>query len=127
LILNERAARLTVAIGNRHAARIVDQDAEKVLLRHCRFEHERRPEETDEEHGQGGDAEADQNDAIAQTIGGRHAAIGQKRHERQRDTGYDDEQDRPREAPAEIALLEHERRVLEEEAEQPFDHGLSLP
>ena len=127
LILHERAARLTVAVGDRHAARVVDQDAEKVLLRHRRLEDQRRPEETDEEHGESGDAQADQDDAIAQTIGGRHAAIRQQRQQRHRDAGDDEEQDRPRQAPAEIALLEHEGRVFEEEAEQPFDHGLSLP
>ena len=127
MLLHERAARLTVAVGDRHAARIVDQHPEKVLLRHRRLENERRPEETDEEHGESGNAEADQNDAIAPAVGGRHAAIREKRQDRHRDTGGDEEQDPPRQGPAEIALLEHEGRVFEKEAEESFDHAFSLP
>jgi hypothetical protein len=49
LLLHERAARLAVAIGDRHAARVVDEDAEEVLLRHRRLEDQRRPEQADQE------------------------------------------------------------------------------
>ena len=48
LLLDERAPRLAVSIRDRHAARIVEQDAEKILLRHRGFENQRRPHETEQ-------------------------------------------------------------------------------
>ena len=42
------AARLAVLIGHLHAARVVEQDADEVLLRHRDLEEQHRPEEAEE-------------------------------------------------------------------------------
>ena len=58
LLLDERAARLAVAIGDRHAARIVDEHAEEILLRDRGLEDQRRPEQAEEQDGERGERAA---------------------------------------------------------------------
>ena len=114
------AARLAVAIRNRHAARIVDQHTEEILLRDRRLEHEHGPEQAEEHDGQRQQPQSDQHDAIAWAIRGRHAAVRQQREEGQHRRARGDQPDHARGAPGEIALLKHERRVLEQEAKRRF-------
>ena len=105
LLLDERAARLAVAVGDRHAARVVDQDAEEVLLRDRRLQDQRRPEQAEEQDRQRREPQADEHDAVARAIGGRNAAIGQQREDGERRHRRDDEQDGAGQTPGEIALL----------------------
>ena len=109
-------------IGDRHAARVVDQHAEKVLLRDRRLENQRGPEQTEEQHRERGEAQADQHHAIARPFGRRHAAIGQQREHRDGRGRRDRQQHRARQAPGEVALLEHEGRILEQEPKELFHH-----
>ena len=51
LLLDELGARLPVAIGNRHAARVVEQDAEEVLLRHRGLQDQRGPKQAEQQNG----------------------------------------------------------------------------
>ena len=74
LLLDEVAARLAVQIGDLHAARVVDQHAEEVLLRDRGVHDQRRPEQAEEDERERGEAQADEDDAIAQpAIGHAHA------------------------------------------------------
>ena len=131
LLLDERAAWLAVAVGDRHAPRVVDQDAEEVLLRHGRLENQRRPEQAEEQDGERGEPQADQDDAIARTIGrprcrdtsGARGPRAPCAAATTRSTGAG-------QPPAEIPLLEHERRVFEEKTEEcipPGAHSTGAP
>ncbi len=58
LALHERGARLAVDISNLHAARVVQQHADEVLLRHRGLDHQQRPEQADQDDGEERDADA---------------------------------------------------------------------
>ena len=122
LLLDERAPRLAVAVRNRHASRVVQQNAEEILLRHRGFEDQRRPEQAKEQHGERREPQADEHDTVARPIGRGHAAISQQREDRGRRSRRDDQQHRAGQAPAEVALLEHEGRVFEQEAKELVQH-----
>ena len=47
-IRRERAARLAVVVGHLHAARVVEQDADEVLLRHRDLEQQHRPQQAEQ-------------------------------------------------------------------------------
>ena len=113
---------LAADVGDRHAARIVDEHAEKILLRHRGLEDQRRPEQAEEQDRERGEAQADEHDTIARAFGRRHAAVGEQREDRDRGRRRDRQQHRARQAPGEIALLEDERRVLEQEAKELVHH-----
>ena len=49
VLLDERAARLAVDVGDLHAARVVDEHAEEVLLRDGRLDDEHGPEQAEED------------------------------------------------------------------------------
>ena len=49
---DEGAARAAVAIGDLQAARIVQQDAEEILLRDGGLENQRRPQQAERDHGE---------------------------------------------------------------------------
>ena len=57
-VLDPVAARLAVAIGDAHAARVVDQHADVVALRHRRRQQQHRPEQADHQHDERGHAQA---------------------------------------------------------------------
>ena len=63
---DELAARLAVLVGDLHAARVVEQDADEVLLRHRDLEQQHRPQQR-EEHDQrtAPTRVAEEHDAIA--------------------------------------------------------------
>ena len=63
--LHERGARLAVDIRDLHAARIVEQHAEKVLLRHRGPHDQQRPEHADQDDGENGEADRRERDALA--------------------------------------------------------------
>ena len=70
---------LAVAVGNPHAARVVDQDADEVLLRHGGAQDQHRPEEAEEQHRQRGEAQADEHEPVAQAAFERDRAVGDDR------------------------------------------------
>ena len=128
LLLHERAARLAVAIGDRHAARVVDEDAEEILLRHRGLEDQRRPEQADQEDADHSQPQRDEHRAIDPLVGRRHAAVGQQREDGDRGRDHDRQQHGPGQTPGEIALLKQQRRILEQKAEEVFQHlALILP
>ena len=65
LLRDERAARLAVVIGHLHAARVVEQDADEVLLRHRDLEQQHRPQQAEQHDQEQTDADAEQHDAVA--------------------------------------------------------------
>ena len=128
LLLHERAARLAVEVRDRHAARVVDQDAEEILLRHRRLEHQRGPEQAEEQDRQRRQPQADQHHAVAR--GDRRPRCPDTSAARGRPAPHrrDDEQDRAGQTPGEIALLKEQGRVFEKEAEEVIQHqALILP
>ena len=54
LLPRERPARLAFQIGDLHDPRIVDQDAQEVLLRHRRLDDQHRPEQAEEHEREDG-------------------------------------------------------------------------
>jgi len=67
--------RLPVHVGDLHAARVVYQHAEEVLLGAGGADHQQRPEEADENNRQDREANGGQRDAIARAAAAR--SIGQ--------------------------------------------------
>ena len=79
LALDEAVSRLAVGIGNRHAPRVVDEDAEEVLLRDGGLEHERRSRKAHEEDGDERDAQSDEQRLLARRVVGRDRTIRDER------------------------------------------------
>ena len=117
-LFHERAARLRAPIGNLHAAGVVDQHRQKVLLGNRRLHHENRAEQAEEQDAERRDAEHRQDDAIAQAAAPGKAAIGHDGDEHRR--GREDRRDvrAGRRREAELSLLENDRPIFEEKAEQ---------
>ena len=117
VVVDERAARAPVDVGNLQASRIVHQDAQEVLLRHGGLQDQLGAEQAEHDHAEDRQAEDDEDDAVA-TAALRDAAIAEQRV-RPGQTGEDNRHHhRPRGTQDEIALLEEQRRVFEEEAKQ---------
>ena len=114
LLLHELGARLPVAIGDRHAARVVDQDAEKILLRDRRLQNQRRAEQAEQQQRHHAEPQRDQHQrGRAWPVAG-DAAVGDQRGERGHGQRREAEGHRARGGKREVALLEDQRRVLEE-------------
>ena len=62
--VDELATRLAVVIGDAHAARVVQQDAEEVLLRHRRAQNQDRPEQAEEHEADQAEAQRDEHHAV---------------------------------------------------------------
>ena len=119
---DELAARLALPIRDLHAARVVHQDAEEILLRDRRLEDQRGPEETEQDDGERGEAQGDEDGAVARR-GAADAAVGDERV-RRHDAGDENRGDhRPRRAEHEVALLEDQRPVFEQESKESFKHS----
>ncbi len=93
LLLDVGAARLAVDVGDAHAARVVEQHADDVLVRHGGAQHEHRPEQAQEQHADEGRPQRGQHPAVSRGQAARRALVGQDRdgdgHHRQpgRDQG----------------------------------------
>ena len=74
---HELASRLVVLIGHAHAARIVQQHAEKILLRHGRAQDEHRSEQAEQHHTDEAQAQRNQHRAIQQAGLARRRAVCQ--------------------------------------------------
>ena len=117
LLLNEVGPRFPVGVGDGHAARIVYQHAEEVLLRHGRSEDQERLEQAEQEHSHQTEAQAHQDETVAIGVAfPRHAPVSDQ--DAGRDDGDRDQPPRHRsgDREPEIALVEDERRILKEEA-----------
>ena len=127
LLLHEFGPGLTFSpIRNGHAARVIHQDAQEVLLRHRRLEDDRRTEQTEEEQGDDAQTQADEQRPIPNAAVGDDAPVGNQGRQRQE---TDDRQPGNRHSSGgegELALLEDEHRILEQELEQP-SHGNAHP
>ena len=65
LLVDEVGARLLVAVRNRHAARVVNQHAEEVLLRDGGAQDQRRAEQAEQEKKEQQQADGDEHRALA--------------------------------------------------------------
>ena len=108
LLLHELAARLAVAVGDEHAARVVDQDAEEVLLRNGRLENQRRPDQTEQQHRDEREPQPDEHAPCRATIlrsqsigksGGRRPRSPRPRAGRAASAGTHPARSRPAERP----------------------------
>ena len=82
LIGHERAPRLAaVVIGHLHAARVVDQDADEILLRHRDLEEQHRSQQREKHDKEETDADSEQHGAIAARERG-HLPVGPQRVQR---------------------------------------------
>jgi hypothetical protein len=79
---HELAARLAVLIGHPHAARVVQQHAEEILLRHGGAQDEHRPEQAEEHDGDEAEPQRDQDGAIEQAGVARRPAVRENRDKR---------------------------------------------
>ena len=127
LLAQELRARLVVEVGDLHAARVVEQHGDDVLLRDGGLDDQRRPEETEDDERQRGHAQRGQDDPVARAAVRADAAVG--------DDGadHDDRGDARgherggRDVEAEVALLEDDGPIGEERLEESFEHRLSPP
>ena len=122
---HELVARRLVAIGDLHAARVVDEDAEEVLLRHHRRQHEHRPEQAERQHAQRGDADDGQDGAVRRLAVPAHREIRAQREVGRAGGGAERKQADPGRPERELALLEDQRAVLEQELEEWLEHDPS--
>ena len=119
---HEVAARLTVAVGDGHASRVVEENAQKVLLRHRRLEDERRSKEAENENGEGGEPQRDQDGPVSNSPVAGYPPISEQRGSGEGRGGYDGQRHRSRHGEREVALLENQGRKLEQEPEQRVEH-----
>jgi hypothetical protein len=122
LVGHELAARFPLAIGDPHAARVVYQDGDEILLRDGGAQDQDRPKQAEDRDPDRDQAEGDEHDAIAWGAVAFDAAI---RHERRRGAGrHGDHEQRRRggDREAKLSLFEDRGPVLEEERKKRF-HG----
>ena len=125
LLPHELVARRLVTIRDLHAARVVDQDAEEVLLGHHRGQHEHRPQQAERQHAQRGDADGGQDGAVKPLAVPAHRVIGAQGEVGRAGRRSQRQQAHPRRADRELALVEDERAVLEQELEEWLEHDSS--
>jgi hypothetical protein len=119
-MLDPVGPRRAVAIGDAHAARIVDEHADVVPLRHRRREQQHGAEETHHQHAERGDADGPQDDAISLRALAAHARVAENRGDADRGRGQQQDHDRERRAEGNVALRELSRPVLEQELKNSF-------
>ena len=119
-ILDEAQPLRFVAVRDLHAARVVEQHAQEVLLRHDRREHHDRLQEAEGDHRQCAEPDRRQHTAIERLAVAPDLRVCPQRE----GSGCDcrAERDRPGRPDGEVTLLEHERPVLEQELEDRFEH-----
>ena len=122
MVLHELQARRLVPVGDAHAARIVDQHAQKVLLRDDRRQHQGRSHQAEGEQRERRQAHDAEHDAFERPAVAPDLGVRPPRHH----AGHDSQQDRqpagPGRAEREVPLLEDQRPVLEEQLEQGIKH-----
>ena len=112
--------RLALDVGDLHAARVVDEDAEEVLLRLDLRQHQHRPPQADHEEGEDGEPDGGQHAAVDGAAVRPHLPVGAQRDHR----GGDDQERRDvrrrGRAKCEDAFLERQGPVLEQELEHQW-------
>ena len=91
LLLHELQPRRLVAVGDPHAAGIVDQDTEEVLLRNDGRQHEHRPHQAEGEHGERRQAHDREHHPVSRPAAPAHLRVGPPRDE----AGNDRQRHRP--------------------------------
>ena len=123
LLAGDGAARLARFVGDLHAARVVDEHADEVLLRDGGAHHEDRAEQAEKDQGQRGDPQGREDEPVPH--GGAAAACAAVGEDRRRD-GQQHEGRRHvrtgRRHQTEIALLKDDRPVTEEQLEERLEH-----
>jgi hypothetical protein len=113
-------ARLAVDVRNLHAARIVEQDPEEVLLRHRGAHDQQRPEQAHQQDREDRQANRRQRDALPGPADA--SSIGVDRQARRhRDRRRGQVRAGGRREP-ELSLTEDDRRELEEKSKQGVEH-----
>ncbi len=120
-VLGPCAARLPVAVGDAHAARVVDQDPDVVALRNGRREEQHRPHQAGQQHDEGRHPKRAQDPPIAARTLGPHACVTQNGGHADGGRREEQQQHRKRDAQRQIAVGELARPVLEQEVEDGFE------
>ena len=129
LLTRERATRLAVPIRDLHTARIVDEHAEEVLLRHRRLDDQHRPEQAEEHEQQRRGANRREDDpmmSVGSSTGrpGRSANVDRDgSHDQIASATYD----AGRGNEPEFTLLENDRPVIEEQPKERIEQCSSPP
>src|SRR5439155_12706899 len=103
-------------------SRVVEENAQKVLLRHRRLEDERRSKEAEDQDEEGGKPESDQDGPVSSPAVAGDPSIGEQRAGGEGSSGYDGQRQRSRHGKREVALFENQGRIFEQEPEQRVEH-----
>ena len=122
LILHELQPGRLVPVGDAHAAGIVDQHPQEVLLRDDRRQHQDRPHQAEGEHGERRQTHDGQDHPVGRPAAAADLRVGPPRDDAGRHGGRHRESAGPRRAEREVPLLEDQGAVLEEQLEQRFQH-----
>ena len=121
LILDELAARLALVVLDLHAARVVEQHADEVLLRHRNLELHRRTKQREEHRGHQRHAQSQQHEPIAARQRAQLAV--RPEHVRGAERGDHHRRGHGARGPKhELALLENQRLVLEQVLKDRSEH-----
>ena len=120
MILDVGGARLTGLIGNLHAARVVQQHAEEVLLRDGRFDDQQRTEQADQDDSEQGNPNDGQHHAVARAATARPVRPKRQRDSHQhRDGGHIGARGG---GEAKFPLAEHHRGKFEDKFKDGVEH-----
>src|SRR4029078_3671458 len=119
-VLDRVSEGLYITIGKPHAARIVDQDADIVPLRHGGREEQHRPEETYHKYRQRRATERSEEDPVPPRAFPANPGIAQYRRNADRGGGQQYDYHREGSANGETAVGELVRAILEQELEKTF-------
>jgi hypothetical protein len=116
------AARLAVDVGDAHAARVVEQDADHVLVRHRGAEHEHRTEQADEQQADERGAQGGEHHTVARREAARRPLVGDGGHGHGAQAGGGGDPRAGGGGKAQLSLVEDDPSNAEEELGQPVEH-----
>ena len=117
-VANEICAGASAAVGNQHAARVVDQDADIVALRHRGVEQQHRAEKTDQQNNENRDAEPNQYFSVLRGTLAPHTAVSEQRGNRERGHHEQHQDQRDRCTKCKVTVRKNRGPVLEKELEE---------
>ena len=123
LLLHVGAARLPVHVGDAHAARVVEQHADHVLVRHGGAQHQHRPEQADQQQADQRGAQGREDHAVAPGQPARRPLIGDRGHGDGAEPRQGREPCAGRGGEAQFPLVEDDPANAEEELGQPVEHS----
>ncbi|KPJ82707.1 MAG: hypothetical protein AMS19_06965 [Gemmatimonas sp. SG8_23] len=121
---DEVTASRPVVVFEIHASRVVDQDADEVLLRHHGREDERGLHEAEDQEAEQRDTKPGHDATVRDRASAPGDRVGRDRARRDQSRGAEPEADGGGCPERELSLLEDEAPELEEELEQRFHPGL---